>query len=55
MARVVTEWLLRGLECECCGEVTSRRALVCMRGGVLRVGAERAVLLTVYGNVSRSG
>jgi transposase len=54
IARVVTEWLLPGLECPCCGEVTFAAPPPGLHAGSVSYGPglnAAAVLLTAYGNV----
>jgi hypothetical protein len=54
VARVVTEWLLPGLECPCCGEVTFAAPPPGLHAGSVSYGPglnAAAVLLTAYGNV----
>jgi transposase len=54
IARVVTEWLLPGLECPCCGEVTFANPPPGLHAGSVSYGPglnAAAVLLTAYGNV----
>jgi len=54
VSRVVTEWLLPGLECPCCGEVTFAAAPPGLHAGSVSYGPglnAAAVLLTAYGNV----
>ena len=54
MSRVVTEWLLPGLECPCCGEVTFAAPPPGLHAGSVSYGPglnAAAVLLTAYGNV----
>jgi transposase len=54
IARVATEWLLPGLECPCCGEVTFAAPPPGLHAGSVSYGPglnAAAVLLTAYGNV----
>ena len=54
IARVVTEWLLPGLECPCCGGVTFAAPPPGLHAGSVSYGPglnAAAVLLTAYGNV----
>jgi transposase len=54
IACVVTEWLLPGLECPCCGEVTFAAPPPGLHAGSVSYGPglnAAAVLLTAYGNV----
>jgi transposase len=54
ITRVVTEWLLPGLECPCCGEVTFAAPPPGLHAGSVSYGPglnAAAVLLTAYGNV----
>jgi transposase len=52
--RMVTEFLLPGLVCPCCGEVTFASAPPGLHAGAVSYGPvlnAAAVLLTAYGNV----
>ncbi len=54
ITRLVTEWLLPGLECPCCGEVTFAAPPPGLHAGSVSYGPglnAAAVLLTAYGNV----
>jgi hypothetical protein len=54
ISRAVTEWLLPGLECPCCGEVTFAAPPPGLHAGSVCYGPglnAAAVLLTAYGNV----
>lgn len=54
VARKVTEWLLPGRECPCCGEVTFAAPPAGLHAGSVCYGPSLtavAVLLTAYGNV----
>jgi hypothetical protein len=54
VSRVVTEWLLPGLECPCCGAVTFAAPPPGLHAGSVSYGPglnAAAVLLTAYGNV----
>ena len=54
MIRKVTEWLLPGLECPCCGTVTFAEPPPGAHAGSVSYGAvlnAAAVVLTAYGNV----
>jgi transposase len=54
ISRVVTEWLLPGLACPCCGEVTFAAPPPGLHAGSVSYGPHlnaAAVLLTAYGNV----
>jgi transposase len=54
IARVVTEWLLPGLTCPCCKEVTFAAPPPGLHAGSVSYGPglnAAAVLLTAYGNV----
>ena len=56
--RKVTEWLLPGLECPCCGTVTFAEPPPGAHAGSASYGAvlnAAAVVLTAYGNVLPSG
>jgi transposase len=53
-SRVVTEWLLPGLECPCCGAVTFAGPPPGLHAGSVSYGPglnAAAVPLTAYGNV----
>jgi transposase len=54
ITRMVTEWLLPGLSCPCCGEVTFAAPPPGLHAGSVSYGPvlnAAAVLLTAYGNV----
>jgi transposase len=54
IARKVTEWLLPGLCCPCCGTVTFAEPPPGLRAGAVSCGPvlnKAAVLLALYGNV----
>jgi len=54
ITRIVSEWLLPGLECPCCGEVTFAAPPPGLHAGSVSYGPAlnaAAVLLTAYGNV----
>jgi hypothetical protein len=54
ISRIVTEWLLPGLMCPCCGEVTFAEPPAGLHAGSVSYGpglSAAAVLLTAYGNV----
>jgi transposase len=54
ISRIVTEWLLPGLMCPCCGEVTFAEPPPGLHAGSVSYGpglSAAAVLLTAYGNV----